>query len=152
MQAERALAALAIEMHVRVVMVHMIMAVAQFISHPFAPILNDMHQFMAFKLGQCPEHTRLVDGQYHILQLLDRQWAVSLCQSARHHYAVGSGLDASVLQHSYYFVCVHNLMNNGAKVTKKCNLVATIMIYLCTRNKKNSNDTVSADTTKPDEL
>jgi hypothetical protein len=57
-----AMALLAEEMHMEVVILMVTMAVAEFIAHAVAAVLYDVHQMMLTEEGECTKHARLIDG------------------------------------------------------------------------------------------
>ena len=61
-QAEGAVAALAVEVYVLVVVLGMaVVAVSEFVAHAVAAVLDDVHQVVFAEQRQRAEHARLVD-------------------------------------------------------------------------------------------
>ena len=94
-QTEGAMTALTIEMHMLVVVIVVTMvAVAEFIAHAVAAILDDVHQMVLAEEGERTEDARLVDGQNLVFQFAERQRTLGIGQRLHHHDAVGGGFDA----------------------------------------------------------
>lgn len=60
-QTESAPTALTVEMHVQVVIIVVIVAMAEFVAYAIAAILDDVYQMMFTKKSQCTEYARLVN-------------------------------------------------------------------------------------------
>ena len=68
-ETEGLLTSLTEEVRMLVVVVLVVVAVAELITHTLAAALDDMHEVMLAKEGQGTEDVRLVDGQDLIFQL-----------------------------------------------------------------------------------
>ena len=69
-QAEGAMTALAIEVHMLVVVaVVTVVTMTELIAHAVAAILDDVYQVVLTKNSKCTEDTRLVNGQDLVFQL-----------------------------------------------------------------------------------
>lgn len=71
-EAESAMALLAIEVWVLVVVDVVVVAAAQFVAHAVASVFDDMHQVLLAEGSERAEHVRLVDAQYFVFELGER--------------------------------------------------------------------------------
>ena len=107
--AERALAAFAVEVDVLVVVVFVAVgAVAYFIAYPVASVLKDMNQMMLAKQRQDPEYAGLIDRQNFAFQLAKRHGMLGFSKCPTDQYAIGRGLysvrlEQSLAQRSFVF-------------------------------------------------
>ena len=68
-QAEGAVAAFAVEVYVLVIVLGVaVVAVAQFVAHAVAAVLDDVYQMVLAEQRQCAEDARLVDRQDFVFQ------------------------------------------------------------------------------------
>jgi len=106
-ETEGALAALAEEMDMEVVVLLATVAVAQLVAQCPCPVFDDMGQMMVAEKGEGTEDARLVDGQDLQLQLGQRQRPGRQGQLAQHYNAVGRGLDAMLSEQADAFFLFH---------------------------------------------
>ena len=90
-----------------VVIVLMVVTVAQFIAHPLAAALDDMHEMMLTEECQRPEDVRLVDTQDPVFQFPESDGMQGFHQFFQHHDAVSRRLDAVLLQQLCTLAFVH---------------------------------------------
>ena len=91
LKAEGAVADLAVEMYVAVV-IDIAVRVAEFVSDPFAAVIDLMQQMVLLEEGQRAKYAGLVDGVNGVLKLGHSDGTVALGQRLKHQQPVGSGL------------------------------------------------------------
>ena len=103
METEDAVATLAVEMHMRVVVLAVVVVVglAQLILHPTIAILQLVHQAVLAEDDEGAEDAALVDGDNALLQFRQRCGMLRCRQGLHHDDAVGRGLDAVALKQVY---------------------------------------------------
>ena len=78
-----------------------------------------MNKMMLFEQRQSTEDARLVNGQDFHLQFAQRQRPGRQCQLTHHHYSVGRGLDAMLLEQLHTFFLFHHYMSDFKKLPAK---------------------------------
>ena len=91
LKAEGAVADFAVEMYVAVV-IDITVCVAEFVSDPFAAVIDLMQQMVLLEQGQGAEYAGLVTGVNGVLKLGHSDGTVALGQRFKHQQPVGSGL------------------------------------------------------------
>ena len=88
LKAERAVADLAVEMHV-VVIVHIAVCVAEFISDPLATVINLVQEVVFLEQGQGTEYARLVSGVNGVLKFGHGDGTMAVGQRLKDQQSVG---------------------------------------------------------------
>ena len=88
LKAERAVADLAVEMHVGVI-VHTPVCVAEFISDPLATVINLVQEVVFLEQGQGTEYARLVNGVNCVLKFGHGDGTVAVGQRLKYQKPVG---------------------------------------------------------------
>jgi hypothetical protein len=97
LEAEGSVARFAVKMHVAVI-VHIAGGVAEFVSDPFAAVINLVQEMILVEKGEGAENTRFVYGVNLVLQLGNCDGPMTVSQRFKHQQTVCSGLDPVLLQ------------------------------------------------------
>ena len=115
-QAESAVALFAVEMDVDVVVLVIVMAVAEFVAHPVAGIVKDMHEMRLAESLQRPENVGFVNGFDNGFQFSHGHRTARRREGAGDHDAVRRRLDAVAFhQVQQVFLFHHNCKNKGLR-------------------------------------
>lgn len=96
-EADGLTAMFAMKMNVHIVVDSMVMAVAEFVTHPFS-VFKHMDEMLFPEKCQSTEDPRLVNTADTVFQFAHREGTVFLGQSLGHDDAVGSGTNAVLLK------------------------------------------------------
>ena len=107
LHAERTMARFAIKMNMAIVMVTFPILLAQLIVQHSSAILERMHRIVFKKERESAENARLIHRYHLLLQVLETQRILLICQSLHHQYTVGGGLNALRLQFMNNLLCFH---------------------------------------------
>ena len=92
LKAERAVAYIAMEMNVTVI-INIAVSVAQFIAYSLAAVINLMQQMVLLEKHQRAEYAGLVNGVNLVLQFSHSDGLMTLCQRLQNQQPVSCGLD-----------------------------------------------------------
>lgn len=88
LKAEGAVADLAMKMYVAVI-IHIAVGVAEFVSDPFAAVIDLMQEVVFLEQGQGAEYARLVNGVNGVLKFGHGDGTVAVSQRLKHQQPVG---------------------------------------------------------------
>lgn len=106
-QTERALARLAVEVDMSVMMVALALFLAQFVVEYATSVLKGMHHIMLQEQGECTEYARFVHRWHQGFHVAKAHWGRMTEQSLVHQYPVGCRFDAFSCQLVCSFLTVH---------------------------------------------
>lgn len=109
-----AVATLTEEVHVLVLVVVLVMAVAQFVACSAVAVFDDVHQMVGPEQGQRTKDVRLVDGEDLHFQLPHRHGAAAGGQRPQDDDAVGGGLHAVTDEQLLAFLKFHEFHRIGS--------------------------------------
>ena len=112
LKAEGAVADLAVEMYVAVV-IDVTVGVAEFVSDPFAAVINLVEQMVVAEQGEGAEYAGLVNGVNGVLQLGHSDGTMAVSQRLEYQQAVRCGLDTVLIQNTF------QILHISCEVTQK---------------------------------
>ena len=106
LEAEGLVADFAVEMYVTVI-IYVAVSVAEFVSDPFAAVVNLMQQMVVAEQCQSAEYPGLIDGVDLVLQLGHSDGVVDIGQRFKHQQPIGCGLDTVLVQNLFQILHIH---------------------------------------------
>ena len=112
LKTEGLVADLAVEMHVAVI-IHIAVCVAEFVSDPFATVVNLVQQMLLLEQGQGAEYAGFVNGVNGVLELGHSDGTMAVSQRLEYQQAVRCGLDTVLIQNTF------QILHISCEVTQK---------------------------------
>lgn len=113
---ERAMAALAMEVGMLVIVLVVAVALTELVVYAFAAALDDVNQVLVAEKGEDTEDAGAVQCQQPLLQFCQRERTVAVGQGARHEQTVGCGSDV-VVKEQFVERVIWHFRNSDLNIT-----------------------------------